>query len=204
MQPGQCIEFRKGFCEDDTVNYTYQNRLRTVLSLAHPNGSPWTEEYGYDAARRLIGVESAPGTFAACCLTLLIRCPSQENHSAHSAHSASRRTSIKPGSLRSGTSKSLKNTNKSAYLALKSNLVAHVKTHTNKMYALSRAIAQGGMRERLPPGMRYRKRVHRVHPVRIKIPFILSKTPSFPFEPQKSSNSPANPLVSPSFPCCIP
>ncbi|HTV42389.1 MAG TPA: RHS repeat-associated core domain-containing protein [Candidatus Sulfotelmatobacter sp.] len=50
-----------GLWPDDTVNFTYQNRLRMRLSLAHPNGSPWTEDY--DDARRLIGVESSAGQF---------------------------------------------------------------------------------------------------------------------------------------------
>ncbi|HTV41698.1 MAG TPA: hypothetical protein VMF08_14040 [Candidatus Sulfotelmatobacter sp.] len=34
------------------------------LSLAHPNGSPWTEDYGYDDARRLTEVGSSAGTFS--------------------------------------------------------------------------------------------------------------------------------------------
>lgn len=52
-----------GLWPDDAVNYTYQNRLRMALSLAHPDGTGWTEDYGYDDARRLIGVQSADGTF---------------------------------------------------------------------------------------------------------------------------------------------
>ena len=48
---------------DDTVSYTYQNRLRTGLSVLAPNGSPWTQTYAYDAARRLTNVTSSAGSF---------------------------------------------------------------------------------------------------------------------------------------------
>src|SRR5437879_1744284 len=52
-----------GQWDDDTVSYAYQNRLRTGLSLLAPNGSPWTETYGYDGARRLTNVTSSAGGF---------------------------------------------------------------------------------------------------------------------------------------------
>ncbi|HTV62959.1 MAG TPA: RHS repeat-associated core domain-containing protein [Verrucomicrobiae bacterium] len=61
-QVGQLLS-EGGLWPKDTVNYTNQNRLRTALSLAHPNGSAWAEEYGYDDARRLKSVESSAGTF---------------------------------------------------------------------------------------------------------------------------------------------
>lgn len=61
-QVGQ-LSSERGLWPDDTVNYTYQNRLRMTLSLAHPSGSPWTEDFGYDDARRLIGVRSSAGEF---------------------------------------------------------------------------------------------------------------------------------------------
>jgi RHS repeat-associated protein len=48
----------------DTVSYTYANRLRTGLSVQAPNASPWTQSYGYDAARRLDSLASAAGTFS--------------------------------------------------------------------------------------------------------------------------------------------
>ncbi|MGD1089603.1 MAG: hypothetical protein ABR955_12910, partial [Verrucomicrobiota bacterium] len=48
---------------NDTVSYTYTNRLRTGLSLLQPNTSPWTESYGYDSSRRLTSLTSAAGTF---------------------------------------------------------------------------------------------------------------------------------------------
>jgi hypothetical protein len=48
---------------NDTVSYTYANRLRMGLSLLQPNTSPWTESYGYDSSRRLTSLTSAAGTF---------------------------------------------------------------------------------------------------------------------------------------------
>ena len=47
---------------NDTVSYTYANRLRTGLSLSQPSGS-WSQTYGYDAARRLKSLTSPAGTF---------------------------------------------------------------------------------------------------------------------------------------------
>ena len=44
----------------DTVSYTYQNWLRTSLSV---NGSAWTNGYSYDLARRLTSVTSPAGAF---------------------------------------------------------------------------------------------------------------------------------------------
>jgi RHS repeat-associated protein len=46
----------------DTVTNTYNNRLRTALSLAQPTGV-WTNGFGYDAARRLTSVTSPAGSF---------------------------------------------------------------------------------------------------------------------------------------------
>jgi YD repeat-containing protein len=48
---------------NDTVSYTYQNRLRTGLSVQAPNASAWSQGYGYDSARRLKSVSSPAGTF---------------------------------------------------------------------------------------------------------------------------------------------
>ena len=48
---------------DDTVNYSYQNRLRISLSLQAPNADVWTQSYGYDAARRLKIIMSQAGEF---------------------------------------------------------------------------------------------------------------------------------------------
>ena len=48
---------------NDTVSYTYANRLRMGLSVQAPNGAPWSQSYGYDMARRLTGVSSPAGTF---------------------------------------------------------------------------------------------------------------------------------------------
>ena len=48
---------------NDTVSYTYANRLRTGLSLLAPNADAWTQSYGYDSARRLTSVTSPAGSF---------------------------------------------------------------------------------------------------------------------------------------------
>ena len=47
----------------DTVSYTYQNRLRTSLSVQAPNASAWSQTYAYDAAKRLTNVTSPAGAF---------------------------------------------------------------------------------------------------------------------------------------------
>jgi RHS repeat-associated protein len=47
---------------NDTVSYTYTNRLRTGLSLSQPGGS-WSQSYGYDSARRLTSLTSPAGAF---------------------------------------------------------------------------------------------------------------------------------------------
>ena len=49
--------------DDDTVSYTYTNRLRASLTLQTPNGSPWAQGYSYDAARRVSSISSPAGTF---------------------------------------------------------------------------------------------------------------------------------------------
>jgi RHS repeat-associated protein len=48
---------------DDTVTYTYNNRLRSSLSLPAPNGSPWDQTYAYDGARRLTNTTSPAVSF---------------------------------------------------------------------------------------------------------------------------------------------
>jgi YD repeat-containing protein len=48
---------------NDTVSYTYANRLRTALSLQLTNSASWSQTYQYDPARRLTGTTSLPGTF---------------------------------------------------------------------------------------------------------------------------------------------
>ena len=52
-----------GLWLNDTVSYTYANRLRTGLSVLVPNASAWTQGYGYDSARRLTSVVSPAGGF---------------------------------------------------------------------------------------------------------------------------------------------
>jgi RHS repeat-associated protein len=48
---------------NDTMSYTYANRLRMGLSLTEPNTSVWNQSYGYDSARRLFSVSSPAGAF---------------------------------------------------------------------------------------------------------------------------------------------
>jgi RHS repeat-associated protein len=48
---------------DDMISYGYTARQRTSLSLQAPNGSPWTQSYAYDTARRLTNVTSPAGSF---------------------------------------------------------------------------------------------------------------------------------------------
>jgi RHS repeat-associated protein len=61
-QVGQLLS-EGGLWPNDTVSYTYYNRLKTGLSLQAPDASAWTESYGYDTARRLTSLTSPAGTF---------------------------------------------------------------------------------------------------------------------------------------------
>jgi YD repeat-containing protein len=49
---------------NDTVSYTYANRLRMSSGLQAPSGSAWSQSYNYDSARRLTNVVSPAGTFS--------------------------------------------------------------------------------------------------------------------------------------------
>jgi len=59
----QFLAAEDGPWANDTVSYTYNNRLRSGLSLAAPNAPPWTQSYGYDGANRLQTLSSPAGTF---------------------------------------------------------------------------------------------------------------------------------------------
>jgi RHS repeat-associated protein len=48
---------------NDTVAYTYYDRLRTGLNLQQPSASAWVQSYDYDAANRLHSITSPAGTF---------------------------------------------------------------------------------------------------------------------------------------------
>jgi RHS repeat-associated protein len=52
-----------GLWPNDTVSYSYNNRLRSGLSVAQPNADFWTQTYGYDNARRLTNTTSPAGAF---------------------------------------------------------------------------------------------------------------------------------------------
>jgi RHS repeat-associated protein len=62
--PAGQILSEDGPWNDDTVSYTYANRLRTGMSLSAPNASPSTQTYSYDFARRLTNVTSPAGVFS--------------------------------------------------------------------------------------------------------------------------------------------
>jgi RHS repeat-associated protein len=48
---------------DDTVNYSYANRLRSEMRIMQPNASPWVQSYAWDAAKRLTNLISPAGAF---------------------------------------------------------------------------------------------------------------------------------------------
>jgi len=59
----QFLASEDGPWDNDTVSYSYNNRLRNGLTLLQPNASPWTQSYGYDAANRLNSLGSPAGAF---------------------------------------------------------------------------------------------------------------------------------------------
>jgi RHS repeat-associated protein len=61
-QAGQLLS-EDGPWANDTVSYTYQNRLRTALNLQQPNASDWVQTYGYDSLPRLTNITSQAGGF---------------------------------------------------------------------------------------------------------------------------------------------
>jgi hypothetical protein len=52
-----------GLWPDDTVSYTYNNRLLASVSVLAPNAAPWVQTYAYDAALRLTNTMSPAGAF---------------------------------------------------------------------------------------------------------------------------------------------
>jgi RHS repeat-associated protein len=61
--PGDQLASETGPWPDDAVNYFYNNRLRSSLSVRAPNASPWTQSYIYDDFARLSNSISPAGTF---------------------------------------------------------------------------------------------------------------------------------------------
>jgi len=59
---GGLLNTEDGPWSNDTVTYTYNNRLRASLSLQQPTGS-WTNGFTWDAAHRLSTVSSSAGRF---------------------------------------------------------------------------------------------------------------------------------------------
>ena len=49
--------------DQDTVAYSYNNGLRSGLTLVQPNASDWAQTYAYDAIKRLTNVTSPAGAF---------------------------------------------------------------------------------------------------------------------------------------------
>jgi RHS repeat-associated protein len=52
-----------GLWPNDTVTYTYAERLRDGLSLQAPNAAPWVQVYLYDNLQRLMNLTSPAGMF---------------------------------------------------------------------------------------------------------------------------------------------
>ena len=48
---------------NDVVSYTYNNRLRSAMTVGLPSGSVLSTSYGYDAIKRLTNITSWAGTF---------------------------------------------------------------------------------------------------------------------------------------------
>jgi YD repeat-containing protein len=61
---GQQLASETGPWSDDAVNYTYYDRLRTVLNLEQPEAAAWVQDYSYDLAYRMTGITSPAGTFS--------------------------------------------------------------------------------------------------------------------------------------------
>jgi RHS repeat-associated protein len=57
------VQSEDGPWANDTVNYVYNNTLRTSLTLQAPNATAWSQTYGYDAAGRLQSLSSPAGSF---------------------------------------------------------------------------------------------------------------------------------------------
>jgi RHS repeat-associated protein len=52
-----------GLWPNDTVKFTYANRLRTGLNVQSPDNPAWAQSYDYDSARRLTDTTSPAGSF---------------------------------------------------------------------------------------------------------------------------------------------
>ena len=60
---GGFLASEDGPWDQDTVSYSWNNRLPSGLTLLQPNAPSWTQSYGYDAGNRLQTVGSPAGTF---------------------------------------------------------------------------------------------------------------------------------------------
>lgn len=57
------LQSEDGPWSSDTINYTYNNRLRSNFTLQEPVGASLSQTYGHDSARRLSSIGSPAGTF---------------------------------------------------------------------------------------------------------------------------------------------
>jgi len=48
----------------DTVSYTYNNRLRSSLTVQNPNGPAWSQSYAWDSVKHLTNITSPAGAFS--------------------------------------------------------------------------------------------------------------------------------------------
>jgi RHS repeat-associated protein len=60
---GGFLASEDGPWDNDTVNYSWSNRLPTGFTLLQPNTYQWAQNYGYDQGNRLQTVSSGAGTF---------------------------------------------------------------------------------------------------------------------------------------------
>ncbi len=57
------IASEDGSWESDTITYSYTDQLLTGVSMLQPSASPWTQNYGYDAADRLKTISGSGGDY---------------------------------------------------------------------------------------------------------------------------------------------
>jgi RHS repeat-associated protein len=53
-----------GLWNDDTISYSYNNRLRASLNIQQPDADAWTQSYAYDPARRMTNITTPSGAYS--------------------------------------------------------------------------------------------------------------------------------------------
>ena len=61
-QVGQLLS-EDGPWNDDTVSYSYNNRLRASLNIQQPDADAWSQSYAYDGASRMTNITTPAGKF---------------------------------------------------------------------------------------------------------------------------------------------